>query len=106
MSIRMILLHDMQESILTDIPRQPPHDLYALVLLPRHNQMPDKDPSLRNSIRSECQIAHLLMHRLDTFHCHAGIIIRLQQSLTRLWPPDLKVRQIDIDQPIHQLQAL
>ncbi|KAG9795997.1 hypothetical protein KCU88_g55, partial [Aureobasidium melanogenum] len=45
------------------------------------------------------------MHLLDTFLGDIGIIIGLEQSFACLIVPDLKVRQVYVDQAIHKLEA-
>lgn len=102
----MILFHDVDENIPGNVITKPSHYLPSFVLFARHDEMPHQEPFLGDPVGGEAQIADLGVHGSDALHRRTGVIVRFEQPLRRRLGPDLEVRQVDIDQPVEQVERL
>ena len=77
-SVGMILLHHVDETVARHLFGHPPQDLPPLVLHARHDQVPEQQAPFGDPVGRETQITHLFKHCLQAFSGSGGVILRLE----------------------------
>jgi hypothetical protein len=72
----------------------------------RHHQMPQQQPPAGQAVRVDHQRADLATHLLDGLSGHLRIVWAAQVAAGRRLTPDLEVGHVDVDDAVHELQAI
>ncbi len=102
----MVLLHDVDEAVLGDVVCEELHNLDALGLEAGHDQVAHEQALLGDAVGGEAEVADLGVHGLDALPRGGGVVVGLEQAARASGGPQLEVGQVDVDQPVQQVERL
>lgn len=101
----VVLAHEVEVGVAGEVPGEPLGDEAGVGEAVGEDEMPDEEAAPGEAAMVEDQVADLSVHLLDGAAGYLGVVLGERQPAGDLRPPELEVGQVDVDDPVEDLEG-